>query len=204
MIGQAVDRRMSDAHVRPTAPTRRLSEAASCGVGDIRRKGRLCKGLAPRSRAHALGTLHSLIEFAIDEAESAFRRGGTWCGPRHHRRHRQASDSSQDAVADRGCCRPQHPRYAGIADPGASIKGGWSTSRLFAREGDPEGVSRCRAGAPGSRSSLGCSAGRRRQPSPGSRFRLARAGVRGGMREAGQVPQGRGGRRPGPSRPRRT
>ncbi|MGH2913832.1 MAG: helix-turn-helix domain-containing protein [Solirubrobacteraceae bacterium] len=34
--------------------------------------------------------------------------------------------------------RPQHPRYAGIADSGASIKGGWSTSSLFAREGDPE------------------------------------------------------------------
>ncbi len=34
--------------------------------------------------------------------------------------------------------RPQHPRYAGMADPGASIKGGWSTSSLFAREGDPE------------------------------------------------------------------
>ena len=35
--------------------------------------------------------------------------------------------------------RPQHPRYAGAADPGAlPIKGGWSTSRMFAREGDPE------------------------------------------------------------------
>ena len=34
--------------------------------------------------------------------------------------------------------RPQHPRYAGAADPGAPIKGGWSTSRLFAREGDPQ------------------------------------------------------------------
>jgi excisionase family DNA binding protein len=34
--------------------------------------------------------------------------------------------------------RPQHPRYAGMADPGASIKGGWSTSSLFAREADPE------------------------------------------------------------------
>jgi excisionase family DNA binding protein len=33
--------------------------------------------------------------------------------------------------------RAQHPRYAGGPDPGASIKGGWSTSRLFAREGDP-------------------------------------------------------------------
>lgn len=34
--------------------------------------------------------------------------------------------------------RPQHPRYAGMAAPGASIKGGWSTSSLFAREGDPD------------------------------------------------------------------
>jgi excisionase family DNA binding protein len=34
--------------------------------------------------------------------------------------------------------RPQHPRYAGAADPGAPIKGGWSTSSLFAREGDPQ------------------------------------------------------------------
>ena len=33
--------------------------------------------------------------------------------------------------------RPQHPRYAGVSDAGASIKGGWSTSSLFAREGDP-------------------------------------------------------------------
>jgi excisionase family DNA binding protein len=34
--------------------------------------------------------------------------------------------------------RPQHPRYAGVEEPGAAIKGGWSTSRLFAREGDPD------------------------------------------------------------------
>ncbi|MGH2891112.1 MAG: helix-turn-helix domain-containing protein [Solirubrobacteraceae bacterium] len=34
--------------------------------------------------------------------------------------------------------RPQHPRYAGVADSGAPIKGGWSTSSLFAREGDPK------------------------------------------------------------------
>jgi excisionase family DNA binding protein len=31
----------------------------------------------------------------------------------------------------------QHPRYAGRAEPGATIRGGWSTSSLFAREGDP-------------------------------------------------------------------
>lgn len=34
--------------------------------------------------------------------------------------------------------RPQHPRYAGAAEPGTAIRGGWSTSSLFAREGDPE------------------------------------------------------------------
>src|ERR1022692_3801404 len=34
--------------------------------------------------------------------------------------------------------RPQHPRYAGLAAPGTSTRGGWSTSSLFAREGDPE------------------------------------------------------------------
>jgi excisionase family DNA binding protein len=35
--------------------------------------------------------------------------------------------------------RSQHPRYAGSADTGAPlIKGGWSTSRMFAREGDPQ------------------------------------------------------------------
>jgi len=34
--------------------------------------------------------------------------------------------------------RPQHPRYAGMADPSGSIKGGWSASSLFPREGDPE------------------------------------------------------------------
>lgn len=34
--------------------------------------------------------------------------------------------------------RSQHPRYAGKADPGAPTRGGWSTSRMFAREGDPE------------------------------------------------------------------
>lgn len=33
--------------------------------------------------------------------------------------------------------RSQHPRYAGGAEPGAAIRGGWSTSSLFAREGDP-------------------------------------------------------------------
>jgi excisionase family DNA binding protein len=33
--------------------------------------------------------------------------------------------------------RPQHPRYAGTADPGPSVRGGWSTSSLSAREGDP-------------------------------------------------------------------
>jgi excisionase family DNA binding protein len=33
--------------------------------------------------------------------------------------------------------RPQHPRYAGTADPGVPVRGGWSTSSLFAREGDP-------------------------------------------------------------------
>jgi len=33
--------------------------------------------------------------------------------------------------------RPQHPRYAGTAEPGPSVRGGWSTSSLFAREGDP-------------------------------------------------------------------
>ena len=33
--------------------------------------------------------------------------------------------------------RPQHPRYAGTADPGLSVRGGWTTSSLFAREGDP-------------------------------------------------------------------
>ncbi len=34
--------------------------------------------------------------------------------------------------------RPQHPRYTSIAEPGAVIKGGWTTSSLFAREGDPD------------------------------------------------------------------
>jgi excisionase family DNA binding protein len=34
--------------------------------------------------------------------------------------------------------RSQHPRYAGTAEPGVAIRGGWSTSRMFAREGDPE------------------------------------------------------------------
>lgn len=34
--------------------------------------------------------------------------------------------------------RPQHPRYAGPADSRIPIRGGWSTSSLFAREGDPE------------------------------------------------------------------
>ena len=34
--------------------------------------------------------------------------------------------------------RPQHPRYAGTVDVGASTRGGWSTSSRFAREGDPD------------------------------------------------------------------
>jgi excisionase family DNA binding protein len=47
-----------------------------------------------------------------------------------------AENSSAGGVQP--CRRPQHPRYAGLAEPGAPIQGGWSTSSLFAREGDPE------------------------------------------------------------------
>ncbi|MEO8968586.1 MAG: helix-turn-helix domain-containing protein [Solirubrobacteraceae bacterium] len=84
---------------------------------------------------------------------------------------------------------PQHPRYTSGAEPGAAIKGGWTTSSLFAREGDPAEFRG--PGAPGGRSSLGRGAGRKRQPSPGSGLRFARADVRGGMRAASQLAEDR-------------
>lgn len=47
-----------------------------------------------------------------------------------------AENSSAGGVSSHR--RSQHPRYASKDEPGVPTRGGWSTSRMFAREGNPE------------------------------------------------------------------
>ena len=89
--------------------------------------------------------------------------------------------------------RPRHPRYAGTADPSASVRGGWSTSSLFAREGDPGELLAAAQALQEADRVWNEAQVASDNPSSGSGVRLSRASVRGGMRAAGHVPEGRGG-----------